>query len=122
MPPATSEPTLGKTVDRVPPRRELSNDEHRAGTWTASAPSPTIISDRANREVSARGWHRDHGLAGGSVTNTGPGGPLMTVMYESPRLNRIGSLHSLTLTHQEGSNADVGSSQAAHANPNCGTG
>jgi hypothetical protein len=46
----------------------------------------------------------------------------MTVTYESPRLNRIGSLHSLTLTHEEGSNADAGSSQAAHGNPICGTG
>ena len=41
----------------------------------------------------------------------------MTVTYESPRLNRIGSLHSLALTHEEGSNADAGSSQAAHGNP-----
>jgi len=46
----------------------------------------------------------------------------MTVTYEPPRLNRIGSPHALALTHQEGSNADVGSSQAAHGNPICGTG
>jgi hypothetical protein len=38
----------------------------------------------------------------------------MTVTHESPRLNRIGSLHSLALTHEEGLNVDVGSSQAAH--------
>jgi len=38
----------------------------------------------------------------------------MTVTYEPPRLNRIGSVHTLTLTHQEGPNADVGSFQAAH--------
>jgi hypothetical protein len=38
----------------------------------------------------------------------------MTVMYEARRLNRIGSLHSSALTHEEGSNADVGSSPAAH--------
>ena len=48
-------------------------------------------------------------------------GPVMTVTYEPPRLNRIGSLHSLALTHEEGSNADVGSSQAARGNPICGT-
>jgi hypothetical protein len=38
----------------------------------------------------------------------------MTVTYEPPRLNRIGSLHSSALTHEEGSNADVSSSPAAH--------
>ena len=40
---------------------------------------------------------------------------------ELPRLERIGSLHVLTLTHGEGSNADVGSFQAAHGNPICAT-
>jgi len=40
-------------------------------------------------------------------------GPVMTVTHEPPRLNRIGSVHALTLTHEEGSNADVGSFQAA---------
>lgn len=45
----------------------------------------------------------------------------MTVTYEPPRLNRIGSPHSLALTHEEGSNADVDSFQAAHVNPFCGT-
>jgi hypothetical protein len=44
----------------------------------------------------------------------------MTVTYESPRLNRIGSLHALALTHEERANADTGSSQAAHGNPICG--
>jgi hypothetical protein len=46
----------------------------------------------------------------------------MTVTYESPRPNRIGSLRSLTLTHEVGPNADVGSSRAAHGNLICGTG
>jgi hypothetical protein len=41
----------------------------------------------------------------------------MTVTYQPPRLNRIGSVHALTLTYQEGSNPDVGSFQAAHGNP-----
>jgi hypothetical protein len=41
-------------------------------------------------------------------------GPVMTVTYEPPRLNRIGSPHALTLTHREGSNADVGSFHAAY--------
>jgi hypothetical protein len=45
----------------------------------------------------------------------------MTVTHEPPRLNRIGS-HVLALTNEEGSNADVGSSQAVHGNPICGTG
>jgi hypothetical protein len=45
----------------------------------------------------------------------------MTVTYEPPRLNRIGLLHALTLAHEEGSNVDVGSFQAAHGNPICGT-
>jgi len=43
----------------------------------------------------------------------------MTVTYEPPRLNRIGSPHALALTHQEGSNADVGSSQEAYGNLIC---
>lgn len=44
----------------------------------------------------------------------------MTVTYEPPRLNRIGSPHALTLTRREGSNADVGSFQAAYGNLFCG--
>lgn len=47
-------------------------------------------------------------------------GPVMTVTYEPPRLNRIGSPHALTLTRREGSNADVGSFQAAYGNLFCG--
>ncbi len=46
----------------------------------------------------------------------------MTLTYEPPCLNRIGSPHVLALTNEEGSNADVGSSQAAHGNPTSGTG
>jgi hypothetical protein len=46
----------------------------------------------------------------------------MTVTHEPPRLNRATSLHVRTLTHEEGPNADVGSSQAAHGNPICSTG
>jgi hypothetical protein len=41
----------------------------------------------------------------------------MTVTYESLRLNRIGSLCPLTLTHEVGSNADADSSRAVHGNP-----
>jgi hypothetical protein len=43
----------------------------------------------------------------------------MTVTYEPPPRNRVGSMHVRTLTHEEGSNADVGSFQAAHGNPIC---
>jgi hypothetical protein len=43
----------------------------------------------------------------------------MTVTYEPLRLKRVGSLQ--TLTHEEGSNADVGSFQAARLNPICAT-
>jgi len=71
--------------------------------------------------VPVRGGHRDHDLTGGSVTNIVPGGPFMTVTYQPQRLNMIGSPHALTLTHQEGSNADAGSFQAAQGNPICGT-
>ena len=46
----------------------------------------------------------------------------MTVTHEPPCLNRIGSPHALALTHEERSNADVGSSQAAQGNPTSGTG
>jgi hypothetical protein len=45
----------------------------------------------------------------------------MTVRYEPPRLNRVGSPHALTLIHEEASNADAGSFQAAHSNPICAT-
>jgi hypothetical protein len=44
----------------------------------------------------------------------------MTVTHEPRRLNRAGSLHVRTLTHEEGSNAGVGSSQAAHGDPSYG--
>jgi hypothetical protein len=44
----------------------------------------------------------------------------MTVTYQSPRLNGIGSLHSLALTHEERSNADVGGSQATRGDSICG--
>jgi hypothetical protein len=46
----------------------------------------------------------------------------MTVTYEPPRLNRIGSPQVLMLTPQGGSTTDVGRFQAAHGNPICGTG
>jgi hypothetical protein len=49
------------------------------------------------------------------------GGPVMTVTHEPPRPKRVGSLHVRTLTHEEGSNADVGSFQAARLNPICAT-
>lgn len=47
------------------------------------------------------------------------GGRVMTVTYEPPRLHRAGWLHVLTLTHEEGPNADMGSFQAAYDNPIC---
>jgi hypothetical protein len=45
----------------------------------------------------------------------------MTVTYGPPRLNRVGSLHALTLTLEEGPNAGAGSFQAAYGNAICGT-
>jgi hypothetical protein len=45
----------------------------------------------------------------------------MTVTYAPPRLNRVGPLHELTLTHEEGSKAGAGSFQAAYGNSICGT-
>jgi hypothetical protein len=48
-------------------------------------------------------------------------GPVMTVRYEPRRPNRIGSPHALTLTHQEGSNAHVGSFRATYDNLICDT-
>jgi hypothetical protein len=45
----------------------------------------------------------------------------MTVTCEPPRLNRIGPPHALTLIHEEASNADAGSFQAAYGNPICAT-
>jgi hypothetical protein len=45
----------------------------------------------------------------------------MTVTYESLRLNRTGSPHTLTLTRREGSNVNIGSFQAAYGNLICGT-
>jgi hypothetical protein len=44
----------------------------------------------------------------------------VTVTYELPRLNRIGSLHiALTWTHEAGQDADVGTFQALRDNPGC---
>ena len=45
----------------------------------------------------------------------------MTVTYEPARLNTTGSPHTLPLTHEEGSNADPGSVQAAPGSPVCDT-
>ena len=63
----------------------------------------------------------DFRVAAGKVMTipNGTWGPVMTVTYEPPRLNWIGSPHALTLTHQEGSSADVGSFQAAYGNLIC---
>lgn len=44
----------------------------------------------------------------------------MTVTYESLRKNRTGSPHTLTSTHREGSNVNIGSFQAACGNLTCG--
>jgi hypothetical protein len=41
----------------------------------------------------------------------------MTVMYQPPRLKRIGSLHTLPLTHEEGSDAGVGGIPALYGSP-----
>jgi hypothetical protein len=62
-------------------------------------------------------------VAAGKVVTIPKGtrGHVMTVRYEPPRLNRIGSPRALTLTHREGSDADVGSFQAAHGNLICDT-
>jgi hypothetical protein len=46
----------------------------------------------------------------------------MTVTYEPARLNTTGSPHTLPLTHKKGSNADLGSAQAAPGRPVRGTG
>jgi hypothetical protein len=45
----------------------------------------------------------------------------MTVTYEPARLNTTGSPHTLRSTHEEGSNADPGSAQAALRSPVCDT-
>jgi hypothetical protein len=45
----------------------------------------------------------------------------MTVTYEWLRLKRDGPPHALTLTHEDGSNADVGSFPAAQGNSICAT-
>jgi hypothetical protein len=96
--------------------------------------SPSTLLRQANREVSAGGWHRDHrlyeappaqgwrpnpdaSLASVSFTEIDPGGPFMTVKLEPPRLNRIGSLHALTLTREERPNAVVGDIPALPVNP-----
>jgi hypothetical protein len=45
----------------------------------------------------------------------------MTVTYQPPGLDRIGSPRALTLTHEEGSNADAGRFPAAYGNLICDT-
>jgi hypothetical protein len=63
----------------------------------------------------------DFPVAAGKVVTipNGTRGTVMTVTYEPPRLNRIGSPHALTLTHQEGWSADIGSSPAVYGNLIC---
>jgi hypothetical protein len=63
----------------------------------------------------------DFPVAAGKVVTipNGTRGPVMTVTNEPPRLNKIGSPHTLTLTHQAGSKADVGSFRAACGNLIC---
>ena len=65
----------------------------------------------------------DFRVAAGKVMTipNGTWGPVMTVTYEQPRLNWIGSPHALILTRQEGSNAGVGSFQAAYGDLICDT-
>lgn len=65
----------------------------------------------------------DFRAAAGKVMTipNGTWGPVMTVTYEQPRLNWIGSPHALILTRQEGSNAGVGSFQAAYGDLICDT-
>ena len=45
----------------------------------------------------------------------------MTVTYQPPGLNRIGSPHALALTREEGSDAGVGGFRAAYGDLICGT-
>jgi hypothetical protein len=60
-------------------------------------------------------------VAAGKVVTipNGTRGPVMTVTYEPPRLNMIGSPHAPMLTRQQGSSVDIGSSQAAYGNLIC---
>lgn len=55
------------------------------------------------------------------MTATLGGGPVVIVTYEPPGLNRVGSLHPLTLTREDGSNVYVGRFQTARGNPICAT-
>lgn len=53
-----------------------------------------------------------------SFTEIEAGGNFVTVTFEPPRLKRIGSLHALRLTHEDGPpDADVGSRPALPGNP-----
>ena len=45
----------------------------------------------------------------------------MIVAYEPPGLNRVGSLHPLTLTRENAPKVDVGSFQEARGNRICAT-
>ena len=51
------------------------------------------------------------------MTATLGGGPVVIVTYEPPGLNRVGSLHPLTLTREDGSNVYVGVSRQHAAIP-----
>ena len=53
-----------------------------------------------------------------SFTEIEAGGNFVTVTYQPPRLNRVGSLHVLTLTHEDAPpDADVGGIPALPDNP-----
>lgn len=90
---------------------------------TDSRERPQRSGDRAGvtHPVSSRHPRGDFPVAAGKVVTipNGTRGPVMTVTYEPPRLNRIGSPHALTLTPQKGPSADIGSSQAACGNRIC---
>src|SRR5262245_29397543 len=131
---ATSQPGARQDRRQNLPGRELTHEEHRAGIWTASAPSPPIISPQAPRPDIALpksglwdscDWRGDLQSSRSEPCNrhavsvvawcvstarvlaptsrvvvflaSALGGPVMTVTYEPPRLNRTGAPHALTL-------------------------
>lgn len=45
----------------------------------------------------------------------------MTVTYETPRMTKVGSLHALALTDEDGSNLDADRFQAPYGSAMCAT-
>lgn len=111
------------------PPRDLRNDQHRRNLdCLYFLTNHNLPGARARASPSAKAVFGT-AVAGDAIctrlsvvallTVTLGGGPVMIVAFEPPGLNRVGSLHPLTLTREDARNVDVGTFQAARGNSIC---